>query len=65
MDDPSFYHPLVDGKTYHRLAMQLVTNWWTEKHLWQALFYPTFLVAWYKAFGVTAGSSSSIEFRKI
>lgn len=45
---PLFNFPLVDSKTYHLQALDLLGNGWLgRKVFWQAPFYPYFLAACY------------------
>jgi len=59
---PSFMQPLVDSRTYHDLAEGLAANGvFTEKFLWQAVFYPFFLAGVYAVFGVSVPAAIVIQ----
>ena len=61
-DDPTFLNPLVDSRTYHKLAEAWSQNGVFNEHfLWQAVFYPSFLAGVYKVFGVTILAAKIIQ----
>jgi 4-amino-4-deoxy-L-arabinose transferase-like glycosyltransferase len=50
--NPTFLQPIVDSRTYHTLAADLVGKGvFTEVFLWQPVFYPLFLAGIYSLVG--------------
>lgn len=60
-NDASFWHPLVDEKTYHDLALGYSTTGWTDRFLWQAAFYPAFLTFIYETLGSSGLAAKIIQ----
>jgi len=54
MDSPSFRNPVVDAQSYHFIAVALANGAKPSAgFFWQPVFYPLFLAAVYKMFGVS------------
>ena len=61
-DCPSFREPLIDAQTYHDLARRMAEGGGIGEGLfWQSPFYPLFLAAVYKIFGVSIVAAKLIQ----